>query len=134
MRRKFDELQVRKELLMMQAELQRLELGGQVDVLKKEFAWVNVFSQFGRWLGRSKLSSLGSVASFGGQLWQMGLKRHPLLGLLVSTACLKFRKPLAKVVLKAGLSATVLAVCVFWFQERRSSATRPSVSIDPSDP
>jgi hypothetical protein len=135
MSKKFDALESRKELLMMKAQLERMEFGGQIDTLKKEFAWVNVFRQFGGWLGQRNMRALGPVASLGGQFWQEGLKKYPLLGMLASTALLRFRKPVSKVALRAGLGAVALAAGMFWFQTRSPWASRSETElpIDPSD-
>lgn len=130
MSKKFDALEARKELLMMKAQLERMEFGGQVDTLKKEFAWVNVFRQFGGWLGQRNMRALGPLVGLGGQFWQEGLKKYPLLGMLASTALLRFRQPISKVALRAGLGAVALAASMFWFQTRSPwasrSATQPS--------
>ena len=135
MSKKFDALEARKELLMMKAQLERMEFGGQVYTLKNEFAWVNVFRQFGGWLGQRNMRALGPVASLGGQFWQEGLKKYPLLGMLASTALLRFRKPISQVALRAGLGAVALAAGVFWFQTRSPWASRSATepSTDPSD-
>lgn len=135
MSKKFDALEARKELLMMKAQLERMEFGGQVDTLKKEFAWVNVFRQFGGWLGQRNMRALGPVVSLGGQFWQDGLKKYPLLGMLASTALLRFRQPISKVALLAGLGAVALAAGMFWFQTRSPWASRSATepSTDPSD-
>jgi hypothetical protein len=135
MSKKFDALEARKELLMMKAQLERMEFGGQVDTLKKEFAWVNVFRQFGGWLGQRNMRALGPVVSLGGQFWQEGLKKYPLLGMLASTALLRFRQPISKVALRAGLGAVALAAGMFWFQTRSPWASRSPTKpfTDPSD-
>ena len=135
MSKKFDALEARKELLMMKAQLERMEFGGQVDTLKKEFAWVNVFRQFGGGLGQRNMRALGPVVSLGGQFWQDGLKKYPLLGMLASTALLRFRQPISKVALRAGLGAVALAAGMFWFQTRSPWASRSATepSTDPSD-
>ena len=135
MSKKFDALEARKELLMMKAQLERMEFGGQGDTLKNEFAWVNVFRQFGGWLGQRNMRALGPVASLGGQFRQEGLKKYPLLGMLASTALLRFRKPISQVALRAGLGAVALAAGVFWFQTRSPWASRSATepSTDPSD-
>ena len=112
---------------MMKAELERMELGVQFEAVKKEFAWVNVFRQVGGWLGQRNLRALGPVATLGGQIWQDGLKKYPLLGMLASTALLRFRQPIAKVALRAGLGAVVLAAGMYWFQSRKGP-TNPSGS------
>lgn len=125
MSKKFDALEARKELLMMKAELERMEFGGQVDVLKKEFAWISIFRQFGGWVGQRNMRALGPVASLGGQFWQDGLKKYPLLGMLASTALLRFRRPVSKLAFRAGLGAVALAAATLWFQSKRPT--------DPSD-
>lgn len=119
MSNKFDALQARKELLIMKAELERMELGAQFEAVKKEFAWVAMFRQFGGWLGQRNLSALGPVATLGGQIWQDGFKKYPLLGMLASTALLRFRQPIVKVALRAGLGAVVLAAGMYWIQSRK---------------
>lgn len=134
MSNKFDALQTRKELLIMKAELERMELGAHVDAVKKEFAWVNVFRQFGGFLGKGNLRALGPVAALGGQIWQDGLKKYPLLGMLASAALLRFRRPISKVALRAGLGAVALAAGMYWFQSRKGPAgpTAPTGSTGPS--
>jgi hypothetical protein len=132
MNKKFDALEARKELLMMKTQLERMEFGGQVDTLKKEFAWINVFRQFGGWLGRRNISALSPVASLGGQFWQEGFKKHPLLGMLASAVLLRFRQPISKVALRAGLGALALAAGMFWFRTRSPRASR-SLAEFPKD-
>lgn len=132
MSKKFDSLEARKELLMMKAELERMEFGAQVDALRQEFGWLNVFRQFGGWLGQRNMRALGPVASLGGQFWQDGLKKYPLLGMLASTALMRFRRPISKVALRAGLGAVVLAVGMFWFQTKSPWASR-SVKAFPTN-
>lgn len=135
MSKKFDALEARKELLMMKAELERMEFGGQMEALKKEFGWLNVFRQFGGWLGQRNIRALGPVASLGGQFWQDGLKKYPLLGMLASTALVRFRRPISKIVLRAGLGAVVLAVGMFWFQTKSpwASSSTPELPTDLND-
>lgn len=133
MSKKFDALEARKELLIMKAQLERMEFGGQVDTLKKEFAWVSLIRQFGGWLGQRNMRALGPVASLGGQFWQEGLKKYPLLGMLASTALLRFRKPVFNVALRAGLGAVALAAGMFWFQTRSPWASRSATEL-PKDP
>lgn len=123
MNKKFDALEARKELLMMKAELERMEFGGQVDALKKEFAWINAFKQVANWIGRFNSRALAPVASFAGPVWQARLRKHPLLGMLASTVLLRFSKPLSKLALRAGVGATLLAAGVFWFQTRSGGAS-----------
>lgn len=124
MSKKFDALEARKELLMMKAELERMEFGGNIEALRKEFGWLSVFRQFGGWLGQRNMRSLGPVVSLGGQFWQEGFKKYPLLGMLASTALVQFRAPISKVALRAGLGAVVLAVGMFWFQTKSPWASR----------
>lgn len=125
--KKFDALEARKELLMMKAELERMEFGGQVDALKQEFAWVNAFKQVANWIGRFNSRALAPVASFAGPVWQERLRKHPLLGMLASTMLLRLGKPLSKVALRAGLGAAVLAAGVFWFQTKSPWASRSRI-------
>jgi len=96
MSKKFDALEARKELLMMKAQLERMEFGGQVDTLKKEFAWVNVFRQFGGWLGQRNMRALGPVVSLGGQFWQDGLKSIPCSACWPQRHCCVFDSPFPK--------------------------------------
>lgn len=117
MSKKFDALEAKKELLMMKAELERMEFGGQVDVLKKEFAWVSAFKRFGNWVAQRNVRALGPIASFGGQFWQDGLKKYPMLGMVASTLLLRYSRPLSKVALRAGLGAVVLAAGMFWYKK-----------------
>lgn len=110
MSKKFDELEARKQLLMMKAQLERMEFGGQVFALKKQFAWFNVFTKLGRWISLRTLPALAS------------------------TALLGFSRPVSKVVLKAGLAGLVLAVGVSWLKARgRRAASGSSESTNPSE-
>lgn len=127
--KKFDALEARKELLMMKAELERMEFGGQVDTLKQEFAWINTFKHVANLIGRFNSRALAPVASFAGPVWQERLRKYPLLGMLASTALLRLGKPISKVVLRAGLGAAVLAAGVFWFQARSPLASRSRISF-----
>ncbi len=131
MSKKFDALEARKELLMMKAELERMEFGGQVDALRKEFAWINTFKQLANWIGRFNSRALSPVASLGGPVWQERLRRHPLLGMLASTALLRFSKPLSKLAMRAGVGAAVLAAGVFWFQTKSPWASRSRIGHSP---
>lgn len=134
MSKKFDALEARKELLMMKAELERMEFGDQVNAFRKEFAWVNAFKQIANWIGRFNSRALAPVASFAGPVWQQRLRKHPLLGMLASTVLLRFSKPLSKVALRAGVGAAVLAAGVFWFQTRGPGASRERVQYTPDHP
>lgn len=118
MAQKFDALAARKELLQMKAQLQRMELGAEVDVLKQEFAWLGAFKQLGAFFANRNLSSLGPLSALGGQLVQDQLKKHPLLGFVASAALVRFRQPLIKATWRAGLGALVLAGAVMWFKGR----------------
>jgi hypothetical protein len=127
MSKKFDALEARKELLMMKAELERMEFGGQVDALRKEYAWVNVFKQFANLLGRFNSRALGPVVGFAGPVWQERLRKHPILGMLASTALLRFGKPLSRLAMRASVGAVVLAAGVLWFQTRSPWASRSAI-------
>lgn len=142
MNKKFNALEAQKELLMMKAELERMEMGANVQDLRTDFAWVNVFKQFSGWLGRRNMRALGPLARLGGPRVQEGLRKHPLLGMVASSLLVRFSAPLAKVALKAGLGAAVLALGTFWFQTRSPWASRalphdssnePVVSTTPGD-
>ena len=114
MSKKFDALEARKELLMMKAELERMEFGDQVNAFRKEFAWVNAFKQIANWIGRFNSRALAPVASFAGPVWQQRLRKHPLLGMLASTVLL-FEQLVWKWAVRAMLKsspATRLSVVV----------------------
>lgn len=128
MSKKFDALEARKELLIMKAELERMEFGGQVNALKKEFAWLKVFSRFGNWVAQRNIKALGPIGRLGGQFWQEGLKKHPLLGMLASTVLLRYRVSLSKVALRAGVGAIVLAAGLFWYRKGSQWASRSEVN------
>lgn len=136
MSKKFDALEAQKELLMMKAQLERMELGSCIQEVKQEFAWVSIFQRFGAWAGRRNLAALGPLASLGGGAFDQVLKKHPLLGLLGSSLLLRYRQPLVRVSVKAGLAAAVLAVGVFWFQSKNPRQSNPGAppSTSPTDP
>lgn len=138
MSKKFSELEARKELLMMKAELERMEMDANIQDMRAGFAWVNVFKQFSGWLGRRNMRALGPLARLGGPRVQEGLRKHPLLGMVASSLLVRFSAPIAKVALKAGLGAVVLALGTFWFQTRSPWASRalphePVATTNPSD-
>lgn len=121
MSQRFDHLQAKKELLQMKAQLERMQLGGEIDDLKQQFAWLQLFKKASQWFGQRNVNALGPLGALGGQPLQDWLKQHPMLGLLASTAMLRYRQPLAKVTLRAGMAAVVLATAVFWFKTRGTS-------------
>lgn len=124
MSKKFDALEMKKELLVMKAELQRMEFGGHVDAMKKEFAWVNVFRRFNHWFGRRQMSTLGPLANLmGGQVLREGMKSYPLLGVLASTILVQFRGPISRVMGRASVGAFVLAIgAAFWLRRKNGHA------------
>lgn len=136
MSKKFSELEARKELLMMKAELERMEMDANIQDMRTGFAWVNVFKQFSGWLGRRNMRALGPLARLGGPRVQEGLRKHPLLGMVASSLLVRFSAPIAKVALKAGLGAAVLAIGAFWFQTRSPWASRalPHEPVAPTNP
>lgn len=103
----FDPLQAKKELLMMKAELERMELADNVSTLKKRFAWFDVFKPLGMWLGARNCEIFGQK-----------FFKNPLLGMLVSTLLLRFRRPIARLTFKAGLTTLVVGAGVRWIQAR----------------
>ena len=121
MSNKPDALQARKELLMMKAELERMEIGAHADAVRKQFAWVNVFRRFGGWLGPRNLGALGLLA-----------QKYPLVGMVTSTVLLRFRQPIVKLALRAGLGAVALAAGAYWLQSRKRKAAEPIQVTGPS--
>jgi hypothetical protein len=118
---KFDELEARKELLRMRAELERMELGGQIELMKNEFTWRNLLGNFGGLIGNSRgygFGSLGPMAGAGSHLWEESRRKHPVLSMIATTVFMRFRRPILRVLFKASLGATVLAAGVYWLQRR----------------
>lgn len=115
MSEKFDEFAARKELLMMKAQLQRMELGGDIQNLKREFAWVGAFGRVASVLSAPKLGAWGSL---GGQALKAGLQRYPRLGFIASALLYRFRGPIAKTTLKAGFAAAVFAGASRWLKRK----------------
>ena len=142
MSKKFDALEAQKELLMMKAQLERMELGACIQEVKAEFAWVSVFQRLGAWVGRRNVAALGPLATLGGGAFDQVLKKHPMLGLLGSSILFRYRQPLVRAGVKASLAAAVLAAGVFWFQSRQTRtgqqaaqpASSTTVPIDPAAP
>lgn len=116
MSQKFDVYAAQKELLIMRAQLQRMELSAEVQNLREQFAWMGVLGRVGGFFANRNMSSLGPLGLLGGQFFQSNLKKHPLLGLAASTLLMRFRAPIAKAGLRAGLAALVLAGAVYWFK------------------
>lgn len=119
MSEKFDEFKARKELLMMKAQLQRMELGGDIQKLKQEFAWVGTFGRVAEVLSINKLGAWGLL---GGRALTAGLRRYPRLGFLASALLYRFRAPLAKTTLKAGLAAAVFVGVARWLKRNKHNA------------
>ena len=145
MSKKFDALESQKALLRMKALLERMELGAHIQEVKQEFAWVSVFQRLVAWAGRRNMVALGPLATLGSGAFDQFLKKHPILGLLGSAMLLRYRQPLLRAGVKAGLAASVLAVGVYWFRSRDAHRTgqpqqpakpTPSttVPIDPKAP
>lgn len=119
MSEKFDEFTARKELLMMKAQLQRMELSGDIEKLKQEFAWVGALGRIAEGLSINKLGAWGSL---GGQVLKAGLRRYPRLGFLASALLYRFRVPMAKTTLKAGLTAAVFVGVARWLKRNKHNA------------
>ncbi|HEX4880622.1 MAG TPA: hypothetical protein VFV39_12300 [Limnobacter sp.] len=136
MSQRFDALQAKKELLQMKAQLERMQFGSELEDLRHEFAWLQVFKKVGTWLNQRNLSALGPWASLGGQLWQGWFKQYPLLGLVASSALVRYRQPLAKATFRAGAAAVVLAAAMYWFKTRGSGGRASSLTSQggPSTP
>ncbi len=132
MSKKFDALEAQKELLMMKAQLERMELGSHIQAVKQEFAWVSVFQRLGAWAGRRNLSAFGPLATLGAGTFDQILKKHPVLGLLGSSVLLRYRQSIVRAGVKAGLAAAVLAAGVYWFQSR--DAHRTGKQLQPAKP
>ncbi|HEX4844203.1 MAG TPA: hypothetical protein VFV57_11070 [Limnobacter sp.] len=136
MSQRFDALQAKKELLQMKAQLERMQFGSELEDLKQEFAWLQVFKKVGNWVNQRNLSALGPWTSLGGQIWQGWFKQYPLLGVLASSALVRYRQPLAKATFRAGAAAVVLAAAMYWFKSRAATGKRPSLTSQggPSTP
>ncbi|HEX4917066.1 MAG TPA: hypothetical protein VFV43_04120 [Limnobacter sp.] len=136
MSQRFDALQAKKELLQMKAQLERMQFASELEDLKQEFAWLQVFKKVGTWVNQRNLRTLGPWASLGGQLWQGWFKQYPLLGLVASSALVRYRQPLAKATFRAGAAAVVLAAAMYWFKTRGSGGRAPAFTSqgEPSTP
>lgn len=97
MMKKFDSVEDRKTLLRMKAQLQRLELLGQVAEVREQFAWVHGV--------RKMIASLAPVGVWGGQIAQLLLRKHPVWGALTSAALVRYRRPLSTAVVRTGVGA-----------------------------
>ncbi|HEX4856099.1 MAG TPA: hypothetical protein VFV28_04760 [Limnobacter sp.] len=115
---KFDELEARKELLRMRAELERMELGGHIELMKQEFTWRNLLGNVGGWIGHSRSYGFGPMVGAGGQLWEESRKKHPVLSMVATSLFMRFRRPILRVLFKASLGATILAAGVYLLQRR----------------
>ena len=115
MKQKLDVYAARKELLMMKAQLQRMELGADIQAVKHAFAWMGVLGRAASFFSDSRFGGLGAL---GGQFAQDAFKRYPRLGLLASALLFRFRAPIAKATLRAGLAALVVAGAGYWFKRK----------------
>lgn len=133
MSRKFDALEARKELLAMKAQLERMELGMQVQDLRHSMTWLPAVQRAGEWLGQRDFSSFGAALgpSLGplkflfNPMLKKVLGAYPILSALASTALLnKFKTPLASAGARAGVAAVVLAAAAYWYQKRSPKASK----------
>lgn len=114
----FDQWEAKKELLMMKAQMERMELGMHVAQVRQSMTWLPMVQKLGGWLGRRNLNSLGPMGWAITPFIKKSLLAYPLLSGLASTALLRYRPQIASAGGKAAIAAVVLAAATYWFNTR----------------
>ena len=115
------ELESKRQMLQMRAQIERLELTGHVQAVKQEFGWLSQAKRFMGFLGGRSLSRLGPVGVAGQQALNQLMGKNPYLGLAASALLLRLSPPAGGRLIKAAAAATVLAGAVLWFRFKNAS-------------
>lgn len=128
---KYDQLAARKELLMMKAELERMEMNGHVQAVKTQFGWFSQVKRVFNWGGSRSLATLGPLAAFGQDALKQLMGSNPYAGLAASAMLMKISPPVRGRVVQALTAATALAGAVLWFRARKAAATHQTDQSGP---
>ena len=121
---KLDPLAARKELLILRAQMERLELSEHVIDFKKQFVFLNVAKKFVSWLSMNRMQGLSPMSVVSSQLLQSNLKKYPVLGSLAAAAFFSARVPVLRTVVATGAVAVVLGAALIWFNKRSDEKIR----------
>lgn len=121
MNQPFDQWEAKKELLMMKAQMERMELSIHVSEARHGMTWLPVAQKLGAWIGRRNLNSLGPMGWTITPLLRKSLLAYPLLSGLASTALMRYRPQIASAGGKAAIAALVLAVATYLYKTKLSS-------------
>lgn len=127
----FDALSAQKELLMLKAEMQRMELGYQVQDLKREVGSLPSLNTVRKVWTWATFRSMGPMGQIIGPVLKSVLGSYPLLSAMASAALVRYRKPISGLGAKAGLAAVALAAGLYWIKGRSMTApasTNPNAS------
>ena len=90
----FNELQAKKELLILKAELERMELVHHVSstrqMVNQQFGWMPAIKKLLSLGGNASLTSLGPLAPFARQSLSKVASEKPYLGMLASLALIRW--------------------------------------------
>lgn len=114
----FDQWEAKKELLMMKAQMERMELGMHMTQARKSMTWLPMLQRVGAWVGRRNVNSLGPMGFAISPFFSKFLGAYPILSGLASTALLRYRPHLASTGGKAAIAALVLAAATYWYKTR----------------
>ena len=116
----FDHWEAKKELLMMKAQMERMELGMHMTQARQSMTWLPLLQKLGSWVGRRNLNSLGPMGFALSPVFRKFLLAYPILSGLASTALLRYRPQIASTGGKAAIAAVVLAAATYWYKTKVS--------------
>ncbi|MDX1670573.1 MAG: hypothetical protein R3194_14210 [Limnobacter sp.] len=110
------ELESKRQMLQMRAQIERLEMTGHVQAVKQELGWFAHAKRFFGFLGGRSLNRLGPIGAAGQQALNQVMGKNPYVGLAASALLLRLTPSASSRLIKAAAAATVLAGAVFWFR------------------
>lgn len=112
--------ELRKQMLQMKAEIERLEMTGHVQALKQEFGWLAQLKRAFGWLGGRSLNKLGPVGTAGQQALNQVMTKNPYLGIAASAMLLRLNPAAGSRLVKGAAAAALVAGAVYWFKLKGS--------------
>ena len=130
MSKTFNELQAKKELLILKAELERMELSHHVSstrqMVNQQLGWMPAIKKLVSLGGHTSLNGLGPLAPFAKQSLAKVASEKPYLGMLASLALIRWGFPAKQVAVRAALASGALAAAVFWFRGAVQKSSPPT--------
>lgn len=117
------QLEMRKQMLQMKAEIERLEMTGYVQAVQQEFGWFAQVRRAFAWVGGRSLNKLGPVGAAGQQALNQVMTKNPYLGIAASALLLRLNPAGSSRLVKGAAAAAVVAGAVYWFKIK---ASRPN--------